>query len=46
MTAEFQKARDQLQTQFLNQKQQLLLASWLDGERRSAKIQIFVKAQD
>jgi peptidyl-prolyl cis-trans isomerase D len=43
---EFQRERDQMQAQFLNQKQQLLFASWLDGERRSAKIQIFVKAQD
>jgi peptidyl-prolyl cis-trans isomerase D len=43
---EFQKDRDQMQTQFLNQKQQLLLASWLDGERRNAKIQIFVKSED
>ena len=43
---EFQKERDQMQAQFLNQKQQTLFASWLDGERRSAKIQIFVKAQD
>jgi peptidyl-prolyl cis-trans isomerase D len=43
---EFQKERDQMQAQFLNQKQQLLFASWLDGERRSAKIQVFIKAQD
>jgi parvulin-like peptidyl-prolyl isomerase len=43
---EFQKERDQLQAQFLNQKQQLLFASWLDGERRNAKIQVFVKSQD
>ena len=43
---EFQKERDQMQAQFLNQKQQLLFASWLDGERRSAKIQVFVKSQD
>jgi hypothetical protein len=43
---EFQKERDQMQAQFLNQKQQLLLASWLDGERRNAKIQVFVKSQD
>jgi peptidyl-prolyl cis-trans isomerase D len=43
---EFQKERDQMQAQFLNQKQQVLFASWLDGERRGAKIQVFVKAQD
>jgi len=43
---EFHKERDQMQARFLNQKQQLLFASWLDGERRSAKIEIFVKAQD
>jgi parvulin-like peptidyl-prolyl isomerase len=43
---EFQKERDQMRTQFLNQKQQLLFASWLEGERRNAKIQVFVKAQD
>jgi len=43
---EFRKERDQMQAQFLNQKQQLLFASWLDGERRSAKIQVFIKAQD
>ena len=43
---EFQKERDQMRAQFLNQKQQLLFASWLDGERRRAKIQVFVKPQD
>jgi peptidyl-prolyl cis-trans isomerase D len=43
---EFQKERDQMRAQFLNQKQQLLFTSWLDGERRSAKIEVFVKAQD
>jgi hypothetical protein len=35
-----------MRTQFLNQKQQLLFASWLDGERRRAKIEVFVKSQD
>jgi len=40
---EFQKERDQMRAQFLNQKQQLILASWLDGERRRAKIQVFVQ---
>jgi peptidyl-prolyl cis-trans isomerase D len=39
---EFQKERDRMRAQFLNQKQQLLFASWLDGERRRAKIQVFV----
>ncbi len=39
---EFQKGREQMRAQFLNQKQQLLFASWLDGERRRAKIQVFV----
>lgn len=39
---EFQKVRDQMRAQFLDQKQQLLFASWLDGERRRAKIQVFV----
>jgi parvulin-like peptidyl-prolyl isomerase len=43
---EFQKERGQMRAQFLNQKQQLLLASWLDAERRSAKIQVFVQSQD
>jgi len=40
---EFHKERDQMRAQFLNQKQQILFTSWLDGERRSAKIQIFVQ---
>jgi peptidyl-prolyl cis-trans isomerase D len=40
---EFQKGRDQMEAQFLNQKQQLIFASWLDGERRRAKIQVFVE---
>jgi peptidyl-prolyl cis-trans isomerase D len=40
---EFQQERDQMRAQFLDQKQQLLLASWLDGERRRAKIEVFVK---
>ncbi len=40
---EFQKERDQMRAQFLNQKQQLIFASWLDGERRRAKIQVFVE---
>ena len=40
---EFQKARAQMQAQYLSQKQQLLFASWLDGERRRAKLKIFVE---
>ncbi|MGA9754288.1 MAG: SurA N-terminal domain-containing protein [Desulfobaccales bacterium] len=40
---EFQKERGRLQAQMLQQKQQLILASWLDGERRRAKIQVFVQ---
>ena len=39
---EFQKERERMRAQFLQQKQQLLFASWLDGERRRAKIQVFV----
>jgi peptidyl-prolyl cis-trans isomerase D len=42
-TQEFQKERDQMQAQFLNQKQQLLFASWMDGERRRAKIEVFIQ---
>jgi peptidyl-prolyl cis-trans isomerase D len=40
---EFQNDRAQMRAQYLNQKQQLLFASWLDGERRRAKIEVFVK---
>jgi peptidyl-prolyl cis-trans isomerase D len=40
---EFQKERDQIRAQYLNQKQQLIFASWLDGERRRAKIQVFLQ---
>jgi peptidyl-prolyl cis-trans isomerase D len=40
---EFQKERDPMRAQFLNQKQELLFASWLDGERRRAKIEVFVQ---
>jgi peptidyl-prolyl cis-trans isomerase D len=42
-TQEFQKERDQMRTQFLDKKQQLLFASWMDGERRRAKIEVFVR---
>ena len=40
---EFQKERDRMRAEFLDQKQQLLFASWMDGERRRAKIEVFVK---
>ena len=40
---EFNRDRDQARTQFLNQKQQLIFASWLDGERRRARIQVYVE---
>jgi peptidyl-prolyl cis-trans isomerase D len=40
---EFQKERDQIRAQFLDQKQQLLFASWMEGERRRAKIEVFVQ---
>jgi peptidyl-prolyl cis-trans isomerase D len=39
---EFQRERGRMRAQFLQQKQQLLFASWLNGERRRAKIQVFV----
>jgi peptidyl-prolyl cis-trans isomerase D len=42
-TQEFLKERDKMRAQFLNQKQQVILAAWLDGERRQAKIQVFVE---
>ena len=32
-----------MRAHFLNQKQEILFASWLDGERRRAKIQVLVK---
>jgi len=40
---EFHQELDQMRAQFLNQKKELLFASWVDGERRRAKIQVFVK---
>jgi peptidyl-prolyl cis-trans isomerase D len=40
---DFQKEREQMRAQFLDQKQQLLFASWMDGERRRAKIEVFVR---
>jgi peptidyl-prolyl cis-trans isomerase D len=39
----FHQELNQMRAQFLSQKQQLIFASWLDGERRRAKIQVFVK---
>jgi len=39
--AEFQKQRDTMTSQFLEQKKEMLLTSWLDAERRRAKIKIF-----
>ncbi|MEJ2671373.1 MAG: SurA N-terminal domain-containing protein [Deltaproteobacteria bacterium] len=39
---EFQQERDHLRAQFLDRKQQIIFSSWLDGERRQAKIQVFV----
>ena len=39
----FHQELDQMRAQFLDQKQQLIFASWLDGERRRAKIQVFVQ---
>lgn len=40
-SGEFAKERDQLKAQFLEQKRQLIFASWLDGERRQAKIKVY-----
>jgi peptidyl-prolyl cis-trans isomerase D len=39
--AEFQKKRDEMKSQFLEQKKQMMLASWLDSERRLAKIKVY-----
>jgi peptidyl-prolyl cis-trans isomerase D len=39
----FHQELNQMRAQFLRQKQQLIFAAWLDGERRQAKIQVFVK---
>ncbi len=38
---EFQKDREQMLTQFLEQKKQVMLEAWLDAERRRAKINIY-----
>jgi peptidyl-prolyl cis-trans isomerase D len=39
--AEFQKERETLEKNVLDYKRQLLLSSWLGGERRRAKIKVF-----
>ncbi len=39
--AEFQKDREKLMSQFLEQKKQELLIAWLDAERRQAKIKVY-----
>ncbi len=38
---EFAKEQDQFKTQFLEQKRQLIFSSWLEGERRQAKIKVY-----
>ena len=40
---ELQRDLPQIRAQFLNQKQEMLFASWLDGERRRAEIKVFVE---
>jgi peptidyl-prolyl cis-trans isomerase D len=39
--AEFLKVKPQMTAQYLEQKKQMLLASWLEAERRQAKIKVF-----
>jgi peptidyl-prolyl cis-trans isomerase D len=39
--AEFLNNSAQMKAQFLEQKKQMLLASWLEAERRQAKIKVF-----
>ena len=39
--AEFQKERETLEKNVLDYKRQLLLSSWMGGERRRAKIKVF-----
>jgi len=39
--AEFQKDLDQIRAQFLMQKSQMLFASWLENERKRAKIKVY-----
>jgi peptidyl-prolyl cis-trans isomerase D len=39
--AEFQKDRDKMLAQLLDQKKQELLYAWLDAERRQAKIKVY-----
>jgi len=38
---DFQKEREKLQTEFLENKRQLIFGSWLAGERQQAKIRIY-----
>jgi peptidyl-prolyl cis-trans isomerase D len=40
---DFDKVRNQLRDQLLQQKQQMIFASWLAGERRQAKIQVNIE---
>jgi parvulin-like peptidyl-prolyl isomerase len=39
--AEFQKDRDKMLSQLLEQKKQELIYAWLDAERRQAKIKVY-----
>jgi peptidyl-prolyl cis-trans isomerase D len=39
--AEFQKNKEKLQAQFLEQKKQMLVQSWLEAERQQAKIKVY-----
>ena len=39
--AEFEKNREQMKAQFLEQKQQMMFQSWLDAERQRAKIKVY-----
>ena len=39
--AEFQKNREQMKVQFLEQKKQMLVQSWLGAERQQAKIKVY-----
>ena len=39
--AEMQKELDKMRSQFLEQKRQMVFASWLEGERQRAKIKVY-----
>ncbi len=39
--AEFEKNREQMKAQFLEQKKQMMFQSWLDAERQRAKIKVY-----